>query len=128
MNALQKEQRREQRKQECNKAYDRAVSNPAWSNYLPVIKGFMEKGIAQQDIIPKENVFTFKAWKALGRYVRKGEKGVKIPVWRPTERESTVKQYDENENEIKGNGEKHSALLCCGATVFHISQTEQYKA
>ena len=43
------------------------------------------------DILPRENVFTYHAWRALGRQVRRGEHGVKVTTWIPTER----KELDE---------------------------------
>ena len=42
------------------------------------IQGFLTKGIAEADIKPRENVFTFNAWKALGRSVKRGEHGVRV--------------------------------------------------
>jgi hypothetical protein len=47
-------------------------------NYSAIFQGFMAKGIAETDIKPRENVFTFHAWKALGRSVKRGEHGVKV--------------------------------------------------
>ena len=52
---------------------------------------FTERGWAPEDVKPRENVFTYKAWQALGRQVRKGEKGVKVCVYITTE--ETVEQY-----------------------------------
>src|SRR5947208_12156767 len=59
-------------------ALDRARNGMSWSNYPGIFEGFMAKGIAESDIKPRENVFTFHAWKALGRSVKKGEHGVKV--------------------------------------------------
>jgi len=56
----------------------RAVFGQTMSNYQPIFQGFMARGIPECEIHPRENVFTFEAWKALGRYVRKGEHGVKV--------------------------------------------------
>jgi hypothetical protein len=38
----------------------------------------MAKGIPESEIKPRENVFTFHAWKALDRSVKRGEHGVKV--------------------------------------------------
>jgi antirestriction protein ArdC len=48
------------------------------TNYPAIFAGFIEKGIPEYDIKPRENVFTFNAWKALGRSVKRGEHGVKV--------------------------------------------------
>ena len=52
-------------------ALERARASQALTNYPAIYAGFMAKGIAEADIKPRENVFTFNAWKALGRSVRK---------------------------------------------------------
>ena len=59
-------------------ALDRARTSQALTNYPAIYEGFMAKGIAEADIKLRENVFTFHAWKALGRSVKKGEHGVKV--------------------------------------------------
>jgi hypothetical protein len=41
-------------------------------NYAAIFEGFMARGIVEANIKPRENVFTFHAWKALGRSVKKG--------------------------------------------------------
>ena len=59
-------------------AIDRAQTGQSLMNYPAIYAGFMAKGITEADILPRENVFTFNAWKALGRSVKKGEHGVKV--------------------------------------------------
>src|SRR5437879_10542029 len=59
-------------------ALARAVSGQSLSNFPAIFQGFAAKGIPESEIKPRENVFTFDAWTALGRYVRKGEHGVKV--------------------------------------------------
>ena len=39
---------------------------------------FAAKGIPPESILPRVNVLTFWAWKALGRSVRNGEHGVRV--------------------------------------------------
>lgn len=56
-----------------NEALERARTSQALTNYPAIYQGFMAKGIAEADIKPRENVFTFEAWKALGRSVKRGE-------------------------------------------------------
>ena len=71
------------------------------------------KGIPAAEIKPRENVFTFGAWRALGRTVRRGEHGVKVETW--VEREVT--DPDDPEKHYQTRHHRRT-------TVFHISQTE----
>jgi hypothetical protein len=87
----------------------RARTGQSFANYPAIYEGFAQKGIAPSDIKPRENVFTFNAWKALGRVVRKGEKGVKVVTFRPVK--------DKETGEVTGRAPWTS-------TVFHITQTE----
>lgn len=102
---------KEQTQQE---ALNRIESNPSEYNFATVIEGFMEMGIEEEDILPKENVFTFNAWLAKGRCVKKGQHGVKITTFIPVknaepDKDGRVKTYPKT------------------STVFHISQTEEVK-
>src|SRR5712692_9223746 len=49
-------------------ALTRAVTGQSYSNYPAIVAGFMAKGIPEDQIKPRENVFTYEAWRALGRY------------------------------------------------------------
>lgn len=91
------------------KALKNAVSQQSTMNYEPIILGFIEKGIPAEDITPRENVFTFNAWKAQGRTVCKGEKGVKIVTW------IKCKKKDSDETYMRPKT----------TTVFHVSQTKE---
>jgi hypothetical protein len=97
-------------------ALDRARNGQSLSNYPAIYAGFMEKGIAESDIKPRENVFTFSAWKALGRSVKKGEHGVRIVAF--IERTERVRD--------PSSGEETDSVWRSPSTsvVFHISQTE----
>ncbi len=86
----------------------RAVTGQSIANYTAIIEGFIEKGIPANDISPRENIFTYNAWIALGRQVRKGEKGVKGTTW------VEIKKGDE----VTGKRPK-------SFTVFHKSQTDE---
>jgi hypothetical protein len=88
-------------------ALQRAKSQSSFANYQAIIQGLIEKGIPADEIRPRENVFTFNAWRALNRTVKKGEKGVQIVSWIPCEDKTT--------------GEK--TMRPKTAYVFHISQT-----
>ena len=59
-------------------ALSRALTGKTWSNFPAIIQGFKARGISEDQISPRENVFTYQAWRALGRQVRKGEHGVKV--------------------------------------------------
>ena len=85
----------------------RAKNGDSLLNYPSIMTGFIAKGINPSDIIPRENVFTYNAWKALGRQVNKGEHGVKVVTW------------IDAKDKITGLPTK----LCRASTVFHISQT-----
>ena len=43
----------------ASEALDRATTNQSLTNYPPIYEGFMAKGIAEAEIKPRENVFTF---------------------------------------------------------------------
>lgn len=93
------------------------ATNPlgSWSNFGTIINGFSAKGIPVDTILPRENVFTFNAWKALGRYVRKGEHGIKV---------CTFRQDQVEEQKSDGTKETKNVSRPWFATVFHISQTD----
>lgn len=93
-------------------ALSHALQSQSVMNYAAIFTGFGEKGISQDDIKPRENVFTFHAWKALGRSVRKGEHGVKVCTWVPM-----TKKDDNGEAQPIGRKPRMT-------TVFHVSQTD----
>lgn len=92
----------------------RAVSGQSFSNFPAIFQGFAAKGIPESEIKPRENVFTFDAWKVLGRYVRKGEHGVKVVTFI----DCKGKETDPD------TGERKVSRRPWTTTVFHISQTE----
>ena len=95
-------------------ALRRAVSGQSFSNFPAIFQGFAAKGIPESEIKPRENVFTFNAWKALGRVVRRGEHGVKVTTFI----DSKSKEIDQD------TGESKTIRRPWITTVFHISQTE----
>ena len=97
-------------------ALTRAVTGQSYSNYPAIVAGFTAKGIPEAEIKPRENVFTYEAWRALGRYVRRGEHGIKV---------ATVRTFQKKAKD-KGTGEEkiESYSVRWTATVFHISQTD----
>jgi hypothetical protein len=92
-------------------ALDRARHGQTLTNYPAIYQGFIAKDIPEADIKPRENVFTFHAWKALGRSVKRGEHGVKIITFIERTRE-------------KDDGTTEIWRQPWTSTVFHISQTE----
>ena len=103
------------KKEIATQALNNAVTNTSTANYDAIFTGFMEKGIDPQDILPRENVFTYNAWQALGRQVRKGEKGVKVVTVVNTSRKDAA------------TGETEAAKFLRTTTVFHITQTDPVK-
>lgn len=102
-------------KEKQQEALTRAVTNQGTMNLGLIYSGFVAKGIPEHEIKPRENVFTFNAWKALNRRIKAGEHGVKIYVFVPFEETRT----DPETGEVKvsrGSSPKTT-------TVFHISQT-----
>mgnify|MGYP001560192874 CR=1 FL=1 len=97
-------------------ALTRAVGGMSGANYSAIFAGFAAKGILEVDIRPRENVFTYHAWRALERQVRKGEHGVQILTWVPMRSAQAV--TDDNPDGTIGRRPKSS-------TVFHVSQTDQ---
>ena len=85
-------------------ALNRARTSDSLANYPAIIAGFSERGLT--DIRPRENVFTYAAWQALGRQVKRGEKGITVHTWIT----------------IDKNGER--VTVPKRTTVFHITQTE----
>jgi len=95
----------------------RAISGRSLSNYPAIITGFMDRGIPEDQIRPRENVFTYNAWKALGRQVRKGEHGVKVLTF--VDMDKTEKDSETGKTEVKHFSRPRST------TVFHITQTDK---
>jgi len=98
-------------------ALTRAVSGQSFTNFPAIFQGFAAKGIPESEIKPRENVFTFDAWKALGRVVRRGEHGVKVVTFI----DCRSKEIDQD------TGERKTIRRPWTTTVFHVSQTEALK-
>lgn len=92
-------------------ALKRAENNSSEANYDVIIDGFVAMGIKEEDIEPRVNVFTFNAWKAKGRFVKKGEKGVKVITYILVDKKK------------KDSDETKKVKVKRQTTVFHISQT-----
>ena len=106
-------------------ALSRAMHGQATSNLVAIVDGFKAMGIAEADIAPRENVFTFWAWKTLGRQVRKGEHGVRVTTWVESRKalrsDARDQRSDAADDSTKASTRSRFARP---VTVFHISQTE----
>ena len=100
----------------AQEALGRARDSLSLTNYPTIFNGFVEKGISPDDIRPRENVFTFHAWRALGRAVKKGEHGVQILTFVPMTRKAADPDTGQ---EIEKTYRRPKST-----TVFHVSQTE----
>ena len=96
-------------------ALNNALSSASVSNYPAIFAGFAEKGIA--DVQPRVNVFTYNAWKALGRQVKRGEHGVKVLTWVPM-----------NTTDAATGDKSETFRRPKATTVFHVSQTDAVQA
>lgn len=96
-------------------ALTNAVMSQSTMNYGTIISEFAARGIPVDEIVPRDNVFSYNAWLALGRQVRRGEHGVKVVTFR----KGTTKD--------KKTGEERSYSRPWSATVFHVSQTDPVK-
>ena len=101
-----------------SEALSRAVQSQSVMNYASIFAGFLAKGIPEAEIVPRENVFTYNAWRALGRQVRKGEHGVKCVTFIICEDKKTEEK----------TGKKSSFRRPWTTTVFHVSQTDPVAA
>ena len=98
---------------------DRGSRRAPNSNDTVVMLTLESRGISTDDVHtfgPDQNVRTYRAWRALGRQVRKGEKSVRLTCWRPVG----------DETKIDPTTGKKQAVKCCPVTacVFHVSQTD----
>ena len=98
-------------------ALGRATTGTAWTNYPAIIQGFADRGIPVDEIRPRENVFTFESWRALNRFVRKGEHGIRIITW--------IEGSKERANQETGELETVAYRFPRSTVVFHVSQTER---
>jgi len=106
------------RTEERQEALSRAVNGQSCSNFPAIFQGFAAKGIPEDEVKPRENVFTYDAWLAQGRQVRKGEHGVKVCTFV----ECASKEKDET------TGEPKHFRRPWRTTVFHVSQTDAAKS
>jgi N-terminal domain of anti-restriction factor ArdC len=101
-------------------ALSRAAYGQSCRNFGDIFAGFLAKGIPEADIRPRENVFTYHAWRALGRQVRRGEHGVRVITFVSIDREAPTDTQQDAKPARRGSRP-------WSATVFHISQTDAVK-
>jgi hypothetical protein len=104
-------------------AFCRAAAGQSLTNWPAILTGFTAKGIPASDIRPRENVFTYHAWRALGRQVRRGEHGVKVVTFLTTgkeDRDGAQTNDPDGTDKPKRGGVRRPWT----ATVFHVSQTD----
>lgn len=89
-------------------ALERAQGGKTCGNDLLVIAAFAARGI---DAHPRVDVFTFAAWKALHRHVRRNEHGVHVASYA-------------RRQEVKPDGTTAEHSFPTSAVVFHITQTD----
>ena len=101
-------------------ALTRAQTGQSLVNWPEIFRHFTAAGIPEADILPRQNILTYRAFQAIGRQVRKGEKGCKV---------ITCISVDKKEKDKK-TGEEIIVTTTrpWGATVFHILQTDPMKA
>lgn len=92
----------------------------SFKQYLKVIASFHRYSFGNQMLIAMQKpeatrVAGFQTWKSMGRYVKKGEKAIKILA--PISKKRVVKKADGSEEEKK-------SLWFRAVSVFDISQTE----
>jgi antirestriction protein ArdC len=73
-------------------------------------------------------VFTYNAWRALGRQVRRGEHGVKVVTFVATDRREAPADDESTDGESKAAKRKGGGRRPWTATVFHLSQTDPIPA
>ncbi len=99
-------------------ALDRVLNNESVANYDAIYNGFAKMGINPDEVEPRVNVFTYNAWLAQGRRVRKGQHGVKVNTFVSV----GLKKKDGEEGQEEG---KKGYKMARTTTVFHLSQTEE---
>jgi hypothetical protein len=79
-----------------------------------VLMAFTQAGYT--NVVPRETVLTYRAWKAKGRQVMKGSKSLRVAVYVPIKVEKT--------NQVKRDDKGGVAMRPRQVALFHISQTE----
>ena len=102
-----------------SEALSRARGRQSLTNYPAIFAGFMDRGIPESEILPRENVLTYHAWRAVGRQVRRGEHGVRVCTWIPV----PAKVDSSTGETLRPAGKRPKT-----AVIFHVSQTDELKS
>ncbi len=105
-------------------ALTRAATGQSLTNWPAIIAGFAARGIPEADIRPRENVFTYHAWRALGRQVRRGEHGVKVVTFVAVRGKQDADGVATNDVDGTDKPKRGAYRRPWTATVFHVSQTD----
>ncbi len=105
-------------------ALSRARGGLSASNYAAIVQGFADRGIPVDQIEPRANVLTYRAWRAVGRQVRRGEHGIKVPTWVPTKGRELSESEQQTLSPTQQKRRESGGLRPRMATVFHVSQTD----
>jgi hypothetical protein len=89
-------------------ALERAQDGRVCANDLLIIATYAARGI---DAHPRVDVFTFAAWKALHRHVRRNEHGIHVATYARRE-------------EVRPDGTTEEHSFPTSAVVFHVTQTD----
>jgi antirestriction protein ArdC len=104
-----------------------ATQHTSTANYRDIFEGFQAMGIPPDQILPRENVFTFNAWRHLGRHVRKGEHGVTVVTMiqaKPAAGGAASPEMATTAAPDLASPETASYKMARRVAVFHISQTD----
>jgi hypothetical protein len=110
-----------------HEALSRAAQGQSFTNWPAIFAGFTAKGIPESEIKPRENVFTYHAWRALGRQVRRGEHGVKVVTFVSTVGKEDKDGVATNDADGTDKPKRGATRRPWTATVFHVSQTDPIK-
>ena len=102
-------------KESATEALARIQSGRSENDVRAILLVSQALGISPDEVEPRVNVLTYRAWQAKGRHVRKGEHGVKLPVYKSVPKKRTGADRNEREEMVS---------IPWTATVFHISQTD----
>ena len=117
MTSLTQDRPLSKRQAQDDEAYLRGSRVKPNSNDTPVITQLVSRGIPLADIVtfgPGQNVRTYRAWRSIGRQVRKGERSVRCTVWLSVEK-------PDKRNPEKTKVVSYPKIAC----VFHVSQTDE---
>jgi antirestriction protein ArdC len=120
--AEERKKEREEALQKIEKGLENLLSSQGWKRYLEMLQHFHRYSLSNVILILSQMpnatyVAGYRTWKKLNRYVKKGEKGIKILA--PLKKKETVINEETGEEE---EVEELKGFIM--TTVFDVSQTE----